>query len=240
MSELAILETPSIPFPDPENALESPNGLLAVGGQLTPSRLLEAYKKGIFPWYDEDQPILWWSPDPRAVLLPHAIITSRNLRKRARQNNYQIKSNTAFDDVIRKCATSHGEETWISEEMIEAYQELHRLGFAHSVEIWIENELAGGLYGVAVGGVFSGESMFYEQADASKLAFLALHDTLFAAGFTLIDCQIPNPHLSSLGVQEISRAQYLQLLNTNIEVIDWPTTWSIGLSKTHKASSFHV
>jgi len=209
------------PFPPLENAWEEPNGLLAFGGDLSPIRLINAYKHGIFPWFNPQEPIYWWSPDPRAVLFPKDIRISKSLRKSIRSltnKGYTIRFDNDFSNVVKACAAprSNSPGTWISEEMHDAYCQLHSMGVAHSVEIWNQShELVGGLYGVASGGVFSGESMFSRERDVSKIAFTALAWHIDHWGFSLIDCQIENPHLTSLGVTNISRKKYQQILKTS-------------------------
>lgn len=205
-------------FPSPELAADEPNGLLAVGGDLSPPRLLAAYRLGIFPWFSDDQPILWWTPDPRAVLFPEQLKVSRSLRKTLRKGRFQVTLDKAFVDVIEACSlprpTLNGEEsgTWITNEMKRAYIHLHELGYAHSAECWLEGELVGGLYGVAIGKVFFGESMFTQVSDASKVAFVHLVRQLQKWGFALIDCQVSSEHLKSLGAEEIPRSQFQKLL----------------------------
>ncbi len=199
-------------FPDP--ALADPSGLLGVGGDLEPDRLLLAYRSGIFPWYSED-PILWWSPDPRFVLWSEQLQVRRALAKRIRQRRYRITLDTAFHDVIARCAEvpRPGQSgTWITDDMLEAYAQLHALGHAHSVEAWEGDELVGGLYGVAVGRLYSGESMFALRPDASKVAFVHLVRQLARWGFPLVDCQVHTDHLASFGAEEIPRARYLRLV----------------------------
>ncbi|SEF50300.1 leucyl/phenylalanyl-tRNA--protein transferase [Nitrosomonas ureae] len=202
-------------FPPVENALSEPNGLLAIGGDLTSHRLLEAYSKGIFPWFNEDQPILWWSPDPRMVLFPHQLKISRSLRKTVKKANYKICTDCNFTQVMLACAAPREGQsgTWIHPQMIAAYTALHEMGLAHCVETWIDNELAGGLYGVALGKVFFGESMFSRVQDASKIALVHLVKQLQSWQFGLIDCQVKTHHLASLGAQEISRAEFSQKLD---------------------------
>jgi len=202
-------------FPSPELALDHPNGLLAVGGDLSPRRLLSAYRNGIFPWYSEGEPILWWSPDPRAVLFPSQLKISRSLRKVLRRGEYEITLDRAFEQVILGCAgvRPHQEGTWIVPAMQHAYFHLHQLGFAHSVECWYEGELVGGLYGITLGKVFFGESMFSSRSDASKVAFAHFVRQLIAWDYQLIDSQVGNDHMFSLGVSEISRDEYLALLD---------------------------
>ncbi|TVR57826.1 MAG: leucyl/phenylalanyl-tRNA--protein transferase [Candidatus Competibacteraceae bacterium] len=202
------------PFPHPDRALTEPDGLLAVGGNLSPRRLLRAYRLGIFPWYSPGQPILWWSPDPRLVLLPEALKISRSLRKTLRRGLFAVTADADFTAVIAACAAPRDLEpgTWITPEMNRAYNRLHRLGHAHSIEVWHQGELVGGLYGVAVGRVFFGESMFCRMSDASKVALVHLTAQLRRWGFAVIDCQVRTPHLTSLGAADIPRATFLQLL----------------------------
>ena len=209
------------PFPPVELAWEEPNGLLAFGGDLSPTRLINAYQSGIFPWYNPEEPIYWWTPDPRAVLFPRQFRLSRSLRKSIRslqKTGYTIRFDTDFAAVVKSCAAprAQSEGTWISNEMLLAYVELHKMGVAHSVEVWnSENELVGGLYGVATGGVFSGESMFSKERDTSKVAFVALAWHMQKWGYSVIDCQIENPHLMSMGATNIPRKEYLGLLKTS-------------------------
>ncbi|HXH72481.1 MAG TPA: leucyl/phenylalanyl-tRNA--protein transferase [Mariprofundaceae bacterium] len=202
-----------IEFPDPKQA--DPDGLLAIGGNLAPETLLAAYRKGIFPWYAEEQPILWWAPDPRMVLFPADFHASRRLRRRLTQACFRFSWDKAFDDVIRICATipRRGQDgTWILPEMLEAYRELHRLGHAHSVEVWRGEELIGGLYGVLQDKVFFAESMFSRKPDGSKMALAKLVERALAEGWRLIDCQFHTEHLASLGAHTISRRQFMELL----------------------------
>jgi leucyl/phenylalanyl-tRNA--protein transferase len=202
------------PFPPPDRALTEPDGLLAAGGNLSPRRLLRAYRLGIFPWYSTGQPILWWSPDPRLVLLPESVNVSRSLRKTLKKNQFTITSDIAFAAVIAACAAPRALDsgTWITLEMHRAYCRLHQLGHAHSIEIWHKNELVGGLYGVAVGQVFFGESMFSAMSDASKVALVALAAQLRRWAFALIDCQVHTEHLARMGAMDIPRTMFLQLL----------------------------
>lgn len=197
-----------------EQALLEPNGLLAVGGDLTPRRLLAAYRHGIFPWYEAGQPLLWWSPDPRLVLFPEDLKVSRSLAKLLRRENYQFSFDRAFPAVIDACAAPRDGEggTWLTPAMRAAYIELHRLGHAHSAEIWMNGRLAGGLYGVALGRVFFGESMFHRVSNASKLAFVLLVHLLHEWNYALIDCQVYTAHLQSLGAREIARSDFSFLL----------------------------
>ena len=205
----------SYAFPPTRLALREPDGLLAVGGDLSPERLLAAYRKGIFPWYSEDQPILWWSPDPRAVLFPDELKLSRSLRKTLRKRPFEVTLDQAFTEVMEACAEprADGLGTWITDEMLNAYTRLHQLGHAHSAECWADGELVGGLYGVALGGVFFGESMFARRTDASKVAFVHLVAQLRAWDFVLIDCQVGTVHLTSLGACAIPRSEFEGLLD---------------------------
>lgn len=208
-------------FPPPKHA--EPDGLLAVGGDLSEKRLLLAYSMGIFPWYSEGSPILWWSPDPRLVLIPEEVRISRSLKQVLTKGVYRITIDTAFDEVIRNCAETHRKKeggTWITEEMIDAYIGLHKSGFAHSVESWLEEELAGGLYGVSLGGAFFGESMFSKKPNASKVAFVALVKKLIEWEFILIDCQVTTAHLINFGAKEISRSKFMMMLR---HALDMPT-----------------
>lgn len=197
-------------FPDPALALAEPNGLLAVGGDLTPVRLINAYRHGIFPWYSDGQPILWWSPDPRLVLYPHAVRVSRSLGKTLRQQRFEVSFDRDFGAVINGCAARYS--TWITVGMRAAYLRLHALGRAHSVECWRDGRLVGGLYGVSIGRVFFGESMFSLERDASKVALVTLARTLERRGYALIDCQVESDHLCSLGAQNLAREHFLRLL----------------------------
>ena len=205
---------PLEPFPPAEQAMTEPNGLLAVGGDLTVQRLCAAYRNGIFPWYGEGQPILWWSPDPRGVFIPGDLHISRSLRRRINQSPYRVTLDCNFAAVVAGCAAPRAgnEGTWITHEMISAYIELHYRDYAHSVEVWLEDELVGGLYGVALNGAFFGESMFSRARDASKVALANLCPQLWRWGFEFLDCQMSNPHLDSMGAREIPRSDYLKLL----------------------------
>ncbi len=192
--------------------MPNPNGLLAAGADLSPVRLLSAYKRGIFPWFSEGEPILWWCPDPRMVLYPQELKIARSLRKTLRNTRYEIRFDTAFGEVMAACAAPRQGQrgTWITADMQAAYCELHRLGYAHSAETWINEELAGGLYGVAVGDIFFGESMFTLARDASKIAFVSMARRLQEDGFHLIDCQFHTDHLESMGARPVSRANFLR------------------------------
>lgn len=216
-------------FPDVSLALVEPNGLLAIGGDLSETRLLSAYRRGIFPWYNEDQPILWWSPDPRAVLFPEQLRVSRSLRKTLRKQIFTIKFDTAFEQVISACAAPRPAQsgTWISEEMRMAYIRLHQAGHAHCMECWQGDNLVGGLYGIAIGQVFFGESMFSRVTDASKVAFVYLLRHLQARGFGLIDCQVSSAHLTSLGACDIQRSEFIQLLDKYCSQPGWTGAWQV-------------
>lgn len=210
---------PQCRFPDLANALTEPNGLLAAGGDLHPNRLLAAYRHGIFPWYSDDQPILWWSPSPRMVLRPSAFKFRRSLRKRLgqlqREHRFELRFDTAFADVIGHCANAvrDGQDgTWITEQMQAAYIRLHQLGHAHSVEVWLDDTLAGGLYGIGIGAMFYGESMFTRVPDCSKIALAALVQHVASGGGTMIDCQQNTRHLASLGGCEIPREAFVREL----------------------------
>lgn len=199
------------PFPPVDEALQTPNGLLAAGADLSPARLIAAYRCGIFPWFGEGDPLLWWSPDPRMVLFVNELHVSRSLRRVVRAAPFEIRLDTAFRDVMLACAAPRGADggTWISPEMLDAYATLASLGHAHSVEAWSDGELVGGLYGVAIGRMFFGESMFARRADASKVALVHLVRQLERWGFDLLDCQMSTTHLASLGAREILRAAFL-------------------------------
>lgn len=215
-------------FPDVELALKEPDGLLAVGGDLSIERLIAAYTQGIFPWYSDDHPILWWSPDPRMLLAPDEIKVSKSLAKKLRQQRFHVTFDQCFKEVIIECSKPRLEkgrlqtETWIVDEMIEAYIQLHKAGFAHSVECWLDNKLVGGLYGVAIGEVFFGESMFSRVSDASKIAFVTLAQRLQQWHFKLIDCQVYTSHLESLGAKMLSRQQFINLLQQHTNS---PSKW---------------
>ncbi len=205
-------------FPKP--SLSTKDGLLAIGGDLKPERLINAYASGIFPWYNQDEPILWWSPNPRLVLFPKDIKISKSLFREIKANKFTIKFDNDFEDVIRKCSNSNRKDelgTWITEEMCQAYINLFNIGLAHSIETYFENKLVGGLYGVSFGKAFFGESMFYEKNNASKIAFITLCKWLQNNDFHFIDCQVKTSHLISLGAKEVSRREYLKMLNIAIK-----------------------
>ena len=220
---LTWLQRDSLDFPPLERALRDPNGLLAAGGDLTPDRLIQAYRHGCFPWFQDGQPILWWSPDPRTVLLPSELHVSRSLSKVMRQERYRVSFDQCFTEVIRACAAprSYAAETWITTPMQDAYLELHKRGIAHSVEVWHGQELVGGLYGLAMGQLFFGESMFSRADNASKVGFATLVERLRTWGFVLIDCQMPTEHLISLGARSIPRTEFAQYLKNHL---DQPTS----------------
>jgi leucyl/phenylalanyl-tRNA--protein transferase len=212
---------PGSAFPSPDTALAEPNGLLAAGGDLSPQRLLAAYRLGIFPWFSEGEPILWWSPDPRMVLFPDELRISRSLRKALKRQDYEIRMDGAFEEVMRACAAPRKGQagTWIHDTMIAAYGTLHAMGIAHSVEVWMGGELVGGLYGVVQGSVFFGESMFSRTANASKIALVHLVRHLEHRHVRMIDCQMATPHLASLGGREIPRKAFGQKLE---ELVHYP------------------
>lgn len=216
---------PHDPFPPVSKALRSPNGLLCAGADLSPERLLDAYSKGIFPWFSAGDPILWWSPHPRMVLFPAELKVSRSLRKAVAKGIFETRFDTAFAEVMRACAEPRDGQagTWIVPEMVAAYTRLHELGFAHSVESWRDGRLAGGLYGILLGRVFFGESMFSRETDASKVALVKLVARLEALGVGLVDCQQATRHLASLGAREIPRREFAQRL---AESIQYPPTGS--------------
>jgi len=217
-------------FPDAGLALTEPDGLLAAGGNLSPERLLNAYRKGIFPWYSDGQPILWWSPNPRTVLYPEQAKISRSLRKVLRQSRFKLSYDQNFEQVISACAAPRNDQagTWITDAMRQAYTELHRLGHAHSVECWQNDELVGGLYGVSIGQVFFGESMFSQVRDSSKVALVRLARQLHDWQFRLIDCQVHSSHLASLGACSIPREQFLQQLDRLCVLDPAPQAWQTG------------
>ncbi len=215
-------------FPDIEIALVEPDGLLAAGGDLSEQRLLYAYRHGIFPWFNDGQPILWWSPDPRCVLRPEELHVGKRLQRALRSSGFQISFNSAFADVIKRCADNRdGQDgTWITMAMNRAYNDLHTNGWAHSVEVWSAGKLVGGLYGLAIDHVFFGESMFTRETNASKAAMLALCRILSSNEFALFDCQIESPHLISLGARSISRSRFIEALQSAckepLRFGDWP------------------
>jgi leucyl/phenylalanyl-tRNA--protein transferase len=204
-------------FPHPDSALIEPNGLLAAGGDLSTQRILNAYSLGIFPWYNEGEPILWWSPTPRCVISPQGFRPSRSLKKLIARNEFTVTLNQEFESVISNCADLRTEGTWINEDMIEAYCRLNLEGFAHSIECRLNGVLVGGLYGIAIGGVFFGESMYSTVSNASKVAFAYLCEKLSLWGYELVDCQVHSPHLESLGAIEINRVEFTQALSRGLK-----------------------
>lgn len=200
-------------------ALTNPDGLLAGGGDLRPERLVRAYRRGIFPWFDDDQPILWWSPNPRSVIRPEYVHISKSMAKALRKTTYRVTCDTAFTQVVSQCAAPRAktDATWITGDMLDAYRQLHERGIAHSVEVWDQESLIGGLYGLALGRVFFGESMFAKQSNASKIGFITLAQHLASWGFRLIDCQVSSDHLNSLGAYEMPRAEFAEQLRQFIE-----------------------
>jgi leucyl/phenylalanyl-tRNA--protein transferase len=216
----SILQLPCLgaqataPFPPTGDALDSPNGLLAWGGELQPARLLNAYRLGVFPWYSEGQPILWWSPVPRCVIFPGNVYLSKRTRRRYNSGVYRLTADSAFPEVMHACAAPRDDEqgTWITQDMVEAYCQLHLLGHAHSLEVWEGRELVGGIYGLSIGSVFFGESMFSIKSDASKIALVALCRYLQREGYAVLDCQVGNPHLYRMGAEDLSRESFEVLL----------------------------
>jgi leucyl/phenylalanyl-tRNA--protein transferase len=220
---------PDDPFPPLERALRDPNGLLAAGADLSPDRLLQAYHHGIFPWFSPGEPILWWSPDPRMVLVPSELKVSRSLAKTLNKPFYEVRADTAFRAVMQACAEPRAGQagTWITPQMIDAYTRLYELGYAHSIETWIDGKLQGGLYGIAIGRMFYGESMFSRVTDASKLAFVHLVRQLERWGFGMIDCQMKTAHLASLGAHEIPRAEFVHKLAELVDLAGMTHRWQL-------------
>ncbi|MEK7360789.1 MAG: leucyl/phenylalanyl-tRNA--protein transferase [Pseudomonadota bacterium] len=236
---------PDDPFPPLASALKHPNGLLAAGADLSPERLLAAYRQGIFPWYSEGEPILWWSPDPRMVLIPSELKVSRSLAKTLRNRDYEIRFDSAFAAVMQDCAARGADHagagadetgTWITDDMRAAYQRLHELDYAHSAETWIEGELAGGLYGVAIGRMFYGESMFTRVRDASKLAMVHLVRRLERQEYGMIDCQMHTRHLASLGARAIARSNFSPRLRELVDYAVTPMKWDAAETETDVAA----
>ncbi|MFP5418525.1 MAG: leucyl/phenylalanyl-tRNA--protein transferase [Gammaproteobacteria bacterium] len=215
-------------FPPVETALKEPNGLLAMGGDLSLERLLDAYRHGIYPWFNPGEPILWWSPDPRMVLVPAEVRVTRSLAKRMRNGGFELRVDTAFGEVMAACAAPRGGRTgtWISDEMVTAYTRLHQAGYAHSIETWQGDELVGGLYGVAIGRMFYGESMFSRVPDASKVALVRLARQLRIWEFGLIDCQMETAHLASLGARTVPRPAFTARLAELVNLPSTPGRWS--------------
>jgi len=219
-------------FPAVETALADPNGLLAMGGDLSVERLLDAYRHGIFPWFNSGEPILWWSPDPRMVLVPGEVRVTRSLAKRIRNAGFEVRADTAFADVMRACAAPRAgaSGTWISPAIVAAYTRLFDAGYAHSVETWHDGRLVGGLYGVAIGRMFYGESMFSRESDASKVALVRLAQQLQRWGFGLIDCQMETPHLASLGARTLPRTVFTARLAELVNLPHRPGPWNFDVS----------
>ena len=210
---LVLLDAETPVFPNPNSAAKEPDGLLAVGGNLSPNTILAAYSKGIFPWFNEQDPILWWSPSVRCVIHPAKIHSSKSLKKHIRNHQFTITIDKGFNQVIQACAErGNNQETWITDDMMDAYTRLHRLGHAHSLEVWEDKQLIGGIYGLAIGGIFCGESMFSRATNGSKIAMLYLCQHLVAKGFELLDCQLVNKHLLTMGGQAIKRTDFLSKL----------------------------
>lgn len=227
--QLITADTPETQFPSPNSASEE--GLVAVGGEITTKRVLSAYRQGIFPWYSEDQPVLWWSPEPRAILYPDGIKISRSLKKTLRRNKFSITADTAFSEVVKACAGLRTQSptggTWITAEMMDTYNRLHQLGYGHSIEVWDQEKLVGGLYGLSLGSAFFGESMFSHQPDASKLALVSLAKFSKSSGIDFIDCQLPTDHLASMGAINISRKEYLRILEAALKHQDHTKCWQL-------------
>jgi leucyl/phenylalanyl-tRNA--protein transferase len=229
MSGIPWLDTADLHFPPIEAALDDPNGLLAVGGDLSLPRLLNAYRAGIFPWFEESQPILWWSPQPRAVVYPERLYINRSLRKALRRNDFEVSFDQDFAGVLDGCAQLSPKRpgTWITDDMRAAYQNLHNAGWAHSVEVWRDKKLIGGLYGVAINRMFYGESMFSREANASKIAFVHLCGQLQEWGYPLIDCQVSNDYLESMGAEEMDRASFKKYLQSFASGDGHPQKWAL-------------
>jgi leucyl/phenylalanyl-tRNA---protein transferase len=233
---LTVLGDDPAEFPPSHCALKEPNGLLAVGGDLSLPRLLAAYKRGVFPWFSADQPILWWSPDPRTIFLPNQVYCSRSMEKFMRQSAWQLRIDSDFVSVIEACSwpRHHSPGTWITPSMKSAYIDLHYAGYAHSIEVWNDHTLVGGLYGVGVGKAFFGESMFSAKSNASKFALIVLSRWLNHHGFLLFDCQVENNHLMSLGARQVVRQDFEQLLSRAISVAclgDMQRVWRLAKGK---------
>ena len=216
----------SIKFPETSQALEDPNGLLAAGGTLSKETLLSAYQSGIFPWFEDNSPILWWSPNPRCIIQPEGFAPSKSLKRKARKGGFEIRIDSCFEEVIDSCKRVHRKKqrgTWITNEMRDAYIELHHSGFAHSIECFTNSHLVAGLYGVSLGNLFFGESMFQRATDCSKLALVGLVQIMKENKSKMIDCQVSNPHLLSLGATEVTREKFLDLLSKGLleKPIDW-------------------
>ncbi|WP_462115939.1 leucyl/phenylalanyl-tRNA--protein transferase [Lysobacter xanthus] len=227
-------DEPGAPFPDPRTALRDPDGLLALGGDLHPERLLNAYRAGIFPWFSEGEPPLWWSPDPRTVFRTDRVATSSRFRRGLRSSRWTVRADTAFEAVIDACAgiPRRGQRgTWITADMREAYVRLHRLGHAHSIEAWDEDRLVGGVYGVTIGRMFFGESMFSARPDGSKVAIAGLAHRLRAWGWPLVDAQVGNSHLTALGAESMARDDFLDALATLVRSPEVPGSWTVAFGE---------
>lgn len=230
MTSLPWLDPDYLWFPPAEEALKDPDGLLALGGDLSTERLKLAYRHGIFPWFSDDQPILWWSPDPRCLLFPDEVHIARSLRRTLNQQRFHVTADQAFDQVIRLCADTREEGTWITQEMIDSYCELHRQGVAHSIEAWNRHgELVGGMYGIAIGRAFFGESMFSLETNASRVVMVHLAHQLAAWGYRIIDCQVESSHLLRMGARCIPRSEFLSILRACVdsppEQDNWTFQW---------------
>ncbi len=228
MSQLIWLEPDSIDFPPTRTALEDPNGLLAAGTTLSCEQLVAAYQRGVFPWFEDGQPVLWWSPSPRLVLLPEELHISKSMKKLLKKGAFDVTTDLVFDEVVQHCAAPRPDQqgTWITEEISDAYQEMHLRGLAHSVEVWQNGQLVGGLYGIAMGQIFFGESMFALSANASKYGFICLVQALKQLNYKLIDCQVHTNHLASLGAKEIPRHDFenylLNFIKDGALTAEWP------------------
>lgn len=228
MSSLPWIDPDHLWFPDAEEALDEPDGLLAIGGDLSTDRLLLAYRNGIFPWFSDDQPILWWSPNPRCVLFPDEVHVSRSLRRTLNSQRFRISGDQVFNRVIRLCASIRAEGTWITDDMVSAYTRLHKLGIAHSIEAWNHSgELVGGMYGVAIGRCFFGESMFSLETNASRVLMVHLANQLRLWGYRLMDCQVESDHLLRMGARGIPRTEFLSILRACVDSPPEQTSWNI-------------
>ena len=228
MTSLPWLDPDQLWFPPAEEALDDPDGLLALGGDLSTERLILAYRSGIFPWYSDDQPILWWSPDTRCVLFPEDIHISRSLRRTLNQGRFRVTTDQAFSRIIRLCASTRSEGTWITDDMIASYSELHHQGVAHSIEVWNQNgDLAGGMYGLAIGQCFFGESMFSLETNASKVLMVHLAHQLQDWGYRLMDCQVESDHLLTMGACTIPRSKFLSIIGTYADRKPDQTDWTL-------------
>ncbi|MDQ2075444.1 leucyl/phenylalanyl-tRNA--protein transferase [Marinimicrobium sp. ABcell2] len=233
MIQIPWLTADSLDFPPSSSALAEPDGLLAAGGDLSPARLLSAYRRGIFPWFEPGQPILWWTPNPRTVVFPDQLHISHSLRKVLRRGDFTVTSDRAFAEVMQACAAPRAgaSGTWIGPAMIDAYTELHQMGYAHSVEVWRDEQLVGGLYGLVLGKVFFGESMFSRADNASKVAFTHLARQLAEWRFAVLDCQVASDHLFTLGAQEIAREDFEQILLDCAHTPSLKGPWSLSATR---------